>query len=130
VSLEDTVRDFMASVQEGIARGHAIVARLTALCDRLEEINGVTARRIRKLKAAMASEADLLKPFPKRTRKRIVLDSGEIAEPAPGRTLCATYLRSAYNAGDVKLLQQVIDAKKKWTFAEVMQRKNALRRKP
>jgi hypothetical protein len=82
------------------------------------------------MRAAMASEPDVLPKWPKRTRRRLTLPTGGTAEPAKGRTVCTQYLRSAYNAADVKLLQQVIDAKKEWMFAEVMQRKNELRRKP
>ena len=109
---------------ETIAKINELVADLNAITARAQEFRQKWA-----LRAALASEPDVLPKWPKRPRKRLALPTGEIAEAAKGRTLCTTYLRTAYNAADVKLLQQVIDAKKEWTFAEV-RRKNELRRKP
>ena len=127
--IEDTVRAFMAIVQKTMEDCALIRQRCELLGQRLEQING--AQRIRNLRAAMASEPDLLKPWPQRTRKRIVLPTGELAEPAQGRTLCTTYLRSAYTAGDIALLQKIVAAQPAFTYEQVMARKDALkRRKP
>ena len=97
--IEDTVRAFMAIVQKTLEDCALIRQRLDALFP------------VASMRAAMASEPDVLPKWPQRTRKRIVLPTGEIAEPAQGRTLCTTYLRSAYNAGDVALLQKIVEGK-------------------
>jgi len=114
---------FMADIEAGIARGKAIVARLTALVDQLAEING--SRRIRNLRAAMAREPDLLKPWPKRTSKPITLDTGEIVIPAKGRTVATAYLRRPYDAADIAMLRTIAAAQPRTvTYEQVMEAKS------
>ena len=116
MSLEDTVREFSAFVKKLVEDCEQRRQRLDAMFP------------MASMRAAMASEPDVLPKWPKRTRKRLTLPTGEIAEPAKGRTICTQYLRSNYNAGDVAILEKAVDAKRSWTFAEVIARKDELRR--